>query len=64
MKRTLLIGLLALLTIPTALAAQAGEKPSTPEQDLINFRAGAYDGCIKGQKALGKSEKEQEAFCR
>ncbi len=65
MKRTLLIGftLLALHTVPTALAAQAEKKPSTPEQDLINFRAGVYDGCLEGQKALGKSAKEQEAIC-
>jgi hypothetical protein len=65
MKRMLRIGctLLALLTVPAVLAAQAEKKPSTPEQDLINFRAGVYDGCIESQKALGKSAKEQEAFC-
>jgi hypothetical protein len=65
MKRMLLIGftLLALHTVPTALAAQAEKKPSTPDQDLINFRGGLYDGCLKGQKALGKSAKEQEAIC-
>lgn len=65
MKRTQLIGrtLLALLTVPAALSAQAQEKPSAPDQDLIDFRAGLYDGCLKGQKAQGKSEKEQEASC-
>ncbi len=61
----LLIGLtlFALHTVRPALAAPAAEKPSAQEQDLINFSAGVHDGCLKGQKASGKSEKEQGAFC-
>ncbi len=64
LKPAFLLTLLILAaTLPPALAAQAEEKPATPEQDLNNFRAGYYNGCIKGQQALGKPQKYQEAFC-
>lgn len=64
MKRSVLIVvLLPLLPLSPTTSAGADEKPSLPQQDLINFRAGYYDGCVEGQKALGKREKYQEAFC-
>lgn len=63
MKRSVLIVALLLL-LPLSLTSEgADEKPSSPEQDLINFRAGYYDGCIEGQEALGKGKKYPEAFC-
>lgn len=64
MQRSVSITVLLLL-FPLLLTTSAGadEKPSLPQQDLIDFRAGYYDGCAKGQKALGKREEYQEAFC-
>lgn len=61
MKITLLIGSMLLTLAPVALAIE--EKPSTAEQDLIDFRAGYYDGCVKGEQSQGKPQNYQEAFC-